>query len=137
MFKRHFVHGDGGGAHTGVVEQDIESAESLLSFREEGFDGGAINGRPVPGALTYCFIEGFILQSMIQGTGLAMLELEQKIHAPVMVGDTIGATVEIIGVKPTSSSGRAVVDSLIEVFNQRGIKVMTYTARRLLAGRNP
>jgi 3-hydroxybutyryl-CoA dehydratase len=106
-------------------------------FIEDGFDGGAIKGRPVPGALTYCFIEGFILQSMIQGTGLAMLELEQKIHAPVMVGDTIGATVEITGVKPTSSSGRAVVDSLIEVFNQRGIKVMTYTARRLLAGRYP
>ncbi len=125
-----------------VTESDLVNfmnATGMLEaiFIEEGFDGGAINGRPVPGALTYCFIEGFILQSMIQGTGLAMLELEQKIHAPVMVGDTIGATVEIIGVKPTSSSGRAVVDSLIEVFNQRGIKVMTYTARRLLAGRNP
>ena len=32
-----------------------------------------MRGRPVPGALTYTFIEGFILQSMIQGTGLAML----------------------------------------------------------------
>ncbi|HBO81180.1 MAG TPA: acyl dehydratase, partial [Cupriavidus sp.] len=31
--------------------------------------------------------------------------------------------------------GRAVVDSSIEVFNQRNELVMTYTARRLLAGR--
>ncbi len=48
-------------------------------FIEEGYEGGAMRGRPVPGALTYTLIEGFILQTMIQGTGLAMLELHQKI----------------------------------------------------------
>jgi 3-hydroxybutyryl-CoA dehydratase len=124
-----------------ITEADLVNfinATGMLEaiFIEDGFDGGAIKGRPVPGALTYCMIEGFILQSMIQGTGLAMLELEQKIHAPVMVGDTIGATVQVTGVKPTSRSGRAVVDSVIEVFNQHGTKVMTYTAKRLLAGRS-
>jgi 3-hydroxybutyryl-CoA dehydratase len=124
-----------------VTEADLINfinATGMLEaiFIEDGFEGSAMKGRPVPGALTYCLIEGFILQSMIQGTGLAMLELEQKIHAPVKVGDTIGATVEITAVKPTSKSGRAVVDSTIEVFNQLGTKVMTYKARRLLAGRN-
>lgn len=104
-------------------------------FIEEGYEGAAIQGRPVPGALTYTLIEGFILQSMIQGTGLAMLELVQKIHAPVLVGDTIGATITVTGVRPTSSRNRAVVTSDIEVFNQRGERVMTYTATRLLAGR--
>lgn len=104
-------------------------------FIDADYEGGAMKGRPVPGALTYTLIEGFILQSLIQGTGLAMLELQQTIHAPVVVGDTIWATVEITGIKPTSKSGRAVVDSIIEVFNQGGVKVMTYTARRLLAGR--
>jgi len=104
-------------------------------FIEAGYEGGAIPGRPVPAALSYCLIEGFILQSMIQGTGLAMLELTQQIHGPVLVGDTIGATVEVTAIKPTSRNGRAVVDSLIEVLNQRGEKVMTYTAKRLLAGR--
>ena len=73
---------------------------------------------------------------MIQGTGLAMLELTQKIHAPVKVGDSIMATIEITDVRPTSRSGRAVVSSLIEVFNQRHECVMTYTATRLLAGRS-
>ena len=105
-------------------------------FIEEGYGHGAIPGRPVPAALTYCLIEGFILQSMIQGTGLAMLELQQLIHAPVQVGDTIGATVEVTAIKPTSKSGRAVVDSKIEVYNQRGTNVLSYTAKRLLAGRS-
>jgi 3-hydroxybutyryl-CoA dehydratase len=123
-----------------VTEADLVNfinATGMLEaiFIEEGYAGGAMRGRPVPGALTYCFIEGFILQSMIQGTGLAMLELTQQIHAPVQVGDTIGATVEVTAIKPTSKSGRAVVTSAIEVFNQRGEKVMSYTAKRLLAGR--
>ena len=97
---------------------------------------GGIAGRPVPAALTYTLIEGFILQTMIQGTGLAMLELTQKIHAPVRVNDTIHAIIEVTGVRPTSTGGRAIVDSSIHVFNQRDEEVMTYTARRLLAGRS-
>jgi acyl dehydratase len=96
---------------------------------------GGIAGRPVPAALTYTLIEGFILQTMIQGTGLAMLELTQKIHAPVRVGDTIHAVIEVTGVRPTSTGERAIVDSMIQVFNQQGEKVMTYTAKRMLAGR--
>jgi acyl dehydratase len=104
-------------------------------FIEEGYEGAAMSGRPVPGALTYSLIEGFILQTMIQGTGLAMLELHQKILAPVVVGDTIEAMIEVTAIRPTSRSGRAVVTSRIDVFNQRGVLVMTYTATRLLAGR--
>lgn len=105
-------------------------------FIEDGYDGAAMAGRPVPGALTYALIEGFILQTMIQGTGLAMLELHQKILAPVLVGDTIEAVVEVTEIRPTSKSGRAVVTSRIDVFNHRGMMVMTYTATRLLAGRS-
>ncbi len=104
-------------------------------FIEEGYSGGAIKGRPVPGALTYTFIEGFILQSMIQGTGLAMLELQQTIHAPVQVGDTIRARIVVDDIRPTTQSGRAVVTSTVHVLNQVGTEVMTYVAKRLLAGK--
>ncbi len=104
-------------------------------FIDATFEGGAIRGRPVPGALTYTLIEGLILQTMIQGTGLAMLELQQRILAPVCVGDTIEATVEVGRIVPTSRGGRAVVESTIDVFNQHGTAVMTYTAKRMLAGR--
>ena len=142
----------------GYVWQDLQVGQKLRTFRrtitetdlvnfisvtgmleaifiEEGYEGSAMKGRPVPGALTYSLIEGFILQSMIQGTGLAMLELHQKILAPVQVGDTIEAQVEVTAIRPTSRSGRAVVTSRIDVFNQHGAVVMTYTATRLLAGR--
>ena len=142
----------------GFVWQDLQVGQQLRTFRrtvtetdlvnfinttgmleaifiEDGYDGGAIKGRPVPGALTYALIEGFILQSMIQGTGLAMLELHQKILGPVVVGDTIEALVEVTDIKPTSKGGRAVVTSRIEVYNQRQEQVMVYTAVRLLAGR--
>ncbi len=104
-------------------------------FIEVGYQGGAMKGRAVPGALTYSLIEGFILQSMIQGTGLALLEVHQKILAPVVVGDTIEAVVEVTEIRPTSRHGRAIVTSRIDVFNQHEIVVMTYTATRLIAGK--
>ncbi|MCD2511838.1 MaoC family dehydratase [Comamonas endophytica] len=104
-------------------------------FIEEGYEGAAMAGRPVPGALTYCLIEGLILQTMIQGTGLAMLELQQKIFAPVVVGDTVHAVIEVTEIRPTSRSGRAVVTSRIDVWNQKQQLVMSYVAKRLLAGR--
>jgi 3-hydroxybutyryl-CoA dehydratase len=123
-----------------ITETDLVNFISVTGmleaiFIDASFDAGAIRGRPVPGALTYTLIEGFILQTMIQGTGLAMLELAQKILKPVLVNDTIHAVVTVTGVRPTSKGNRAVVDSDIEVFNQRGECVMTYQAKRLLAGR--
>ena len=105
-------------------------------FIDTTYEGGAISGRPVPAALTYVLIEGFLAQTMIQGTGLALLEMQQKILAPVCVGDSIEAVVEVTGIRPTSRSGRAVVTSRIDVFNQHGTQVMSYTATRLLAGRS-
>ena len=59
----------------------------------------------------------------------------RKVIGPVRVGDTIHAIVEVAGVKPTSKGNRAIVDSTISVFNQHDEPVLTYTARRMLAGR--
>lgn len=111
---------------TGMLEMIFIDAEGAST---------AIGGRPVPGALTYTLIEGFILQTMIQGTGLAMLELTQKILAPVRVNDTIRAVITVTGIRPTSKGTRAIVDSQVDVYNQRDEQVMMYTARRMLAGR--
>ena len=123
-----------------VTETDLVNFISVTGmleaiFIEDGYEAGAIHGRPVPGALTYTLIEGFILQTMIQGTGLAMLELTQKILAPVLVGDTIEAEIEVVGIRPTSNKNRAIVDSDIKDYKQDGNQVMHYTAKRLLAGR--
>jgi 3-hydroxybutyryl-CoA dehydratase len=104
-------------------------------FIEVGYEHAAMKGRAVHGALTYALIEGFILQSMIQGTGLAMLELHKKILAPVVVGDTVHAEIEVTAIRPTSKNNRAIVTSKIDVYNQRSEMVMTYEATRMLAGR--
>src|SRR6195952_1864027 len=71
-------------------------------FIDAHYEEAAMPGRAVPGALTYTLIEGFLLETMIQGTGLAMLELHQKIHAPVIVGDSIDAMIEVTAIRPTT-----------------------------------
>ena len=123
-----------------ITETDIVNFISVTGmletiFIDTTFEHGAINGRPVPGALTYGLIEGLLMQSMVQGTGLALLEVHKKMVAPVIAGDTIYATVEITGLRPTSKHNRAVVTSAVEVKNQHDKIVMTYTVSRMLAGR--
>lgn len=123
-----------------ITETDIVNFISVTGmleviFIDATYEAGAIQGRPAPGALTYTLIEGLLMQGMVQGTGLALLEVHKKALAPVLAGDTVEAEVEITGIRPTSQHNRAVVASRIDVFNQRREQVMTYTATRLLAGR--
>src|SRR5215510_157996 len=75
---------------------------------------GAIKGRFVPAALTYTLIEGLLCQSMIQGTGLAMLELKLNVLAPVRVGDTVHGEIEVTSVRPTSKGNRGIVVSKVD-----------------------
>jgi acyl dehydratase len=110
--------------------------ESIFIDRTFEPEKGAIRGQFVPAALTYSLIEGLLCQSMIQGTGLALLELQQRVLAPVRVADTIHAEIEIRSVRPTSSGNRGIVVSRVDVKNQRAETVMTYEATRMLAGRS-
>src|ERR1041385_6160177 len=82
---------------TGMVE---------VIFTDQTFERGTIQGRFVPAAMTYSLIEGLLCQSMIQGTGLAMLELKKQVLAPVRVGDTIHGEIEVTSVRPTSKGKR-------------------------------
>ncbi|MFT4045579.1 MAG: MaoC family dehydratase [Solimonas sp.] len=123
-----------------ITETDLVNFISVTGmleaiFIDAEFEGAAMSGRAVPAALTQGLIEGLLFQTMIQGTGLALLELSLKALKPVCVGDTIWALVTITEVKPTSKSNRAVVTSEIEVHNTRGERVLVYTAKRMLAGR--
>lgn len=123
-----------------ITESDLVSFISVTGmleaiFLEANYEGAAIPGRLVPAALTYSLVEGFVLQTMIQGTGLAMLESAQKIHGPVRVNDTIWAVVEVTEIRPTSKNNRAVIASYTEIFNQDDELVLSYTCKRMLAGR--
>ncbi|MEO8560097.1 MAG: acyl dehydratase, partial [Rhodospirillales bacterium] len=63
-------------AVTGMTEALFNNIEFLKS--ESAIKGG----RPVPGALVYSFAEGLLIQSTMQGTGLAFLEAKIEIKAP-------------------------------------------------------
>jgi acyl dehydratase len=123
-----------------VTEADLVnfiSATGMLEaiFIDAHYDGGAIAGRPVPGALTCALIEGMQFQTLLQGTGLAMLEMSVRAISPVCAGDTIDAVIEITDIRPTSKGGRAVVKSKVEIFNQHRTLAMVYEVARLLKGR--
>jgi 3-hydroxybutyryl-CoA dehydratase len=126
-----------------ITETDLVMFTGVTGMLETIFidrtfgDKGAIEGQFVPAALTYSLIEGLICQTMIQGTGLAMLELKKKKLAPVRVGDTVHGEIEVLSVRPTSKGNRGIVASKIDVKNQHGETVMSYEATRMLAGRAP
>jgi 3-hydroxybutyryl-CoA dehydratase len=126
-----------------VTETDLVMFTGVTGMLETIFidhtfsaERGAIEGRFVPAALTYSLIEGLLCQTMIQGTGLAMLELKKRIVAAVRVGDTVHGEIEVLSVRPTSKGNRGIVVSRVDVKNQHDEIVMTYEATRMLAGRS-
>jgi 3-hydroxybutyryl-CoA dehydratase len=123
-----------------IREADLVNFISVTGMFEEIFidaeHEGAMGGGAVPSALTMSFIEGLLMQSLIQGTGKALLEFSMKAHAPVRVGDTIWGEVVVTDVRPTSNSGRAVVASDVKIFNQKHEMVVSYSVKRLIAGRD-
>lgn len=110
--------------------------EVIFTDHTFGPEHGAVQGRFVPAALTYSLIEGLLCQSMIQGTGLAMLEMSKRILKPVRVGDTIHGEVEVTSVRPTSKGGRGIMASNVDIKNQHGEVVIAYQATRMLAGKS-
>jgi acyl dehydratase len=123
-----------------ITEADLVNfinATGMLEaiFIEAGYKHGAIEGRVVPAALTMGLIEGLQFQTLIQGTGLALLDLNLVAIAPVRVNDTVWATILVRTVNPTSRSNRAVVSFAVQVFNQNDLAVLSYDVKRLVAGR--
>tara|TARA_Y100001960_G_scaffold311852_1_gene372919 strand:- start:276 stop:740 length:465 start_codon:yes stop_codon:yes gene_type:complete len=111
----------------------VETLFTDLTFADHGAGSG--NGRVAPGALVYTMTEGLLVQSTMQTTGLALLEVEKKILAPVFSGDTIHAEVEVVGIRPTSKGNRGIVTTMNNVLNQQNKKVLTYKAVRMMAGK--
>lgn len=92
-------------------------------------------GRVAPAALSYTLMEGLLCQYVIQGTGLALLEISKKVLAPVVAGDTLHLEVEVLEARPTSKPGRGIVKARHDIVNQRGETVITYEATRMVLAR--
>ena len=110
----------------------VETLFTDLTFGDHG--GGPMGGRVAPAALVYTMTEGLLVQSTMQTTGLALLEVEKKVLAPVFASDTIHAEVEVVAIRPTSKGNRGIVTTINNVMNQKGEKVIEYRAVRMMAG---
>ena len=124
-----------------ITETDIITFIGVTGMTEVLFtdqtfgQGVAARGRVAPAALTYTLIEGIQCQTLIQATGLALLEVEKKVLKPVIAGDTVHAIVEVFDVRPTSKGNRGVVTTRNDIINQHGETVISYKAKRMAAGR--
>jgi acyl dehydratase len=124
-----------------ITEADIISFINCTGFLEVLFTDAefrekhsAIKGRVAPAALVYCLAEGLLMVGLIQGTGLAFLNMELDVKGPVVAGDTVTVEVTVTEIKPTSKGGRGLVRTRNEIKNQRGETVIVYTPLRLLKG---
>jgi acyl dehydratase len=124
-----------------VTEADIINFINCTGFLEVLFTDAkfrekysAIKGRVAPAALVYCFAEGLLMTGLIQGSGLAFLNMELDVKGPVVAGDTVHVEVTVTEIRPTAKGGRGLVRTTNEIKNQRGETVIVYTPLRLLKG---
>ena len=114
---------------TGMVEVLFTNYEFL---KEES----QIRGRVAPGALVFCFAEGLLVQATMQGTGLAFIEMDFKVLAPTVVGDTVHVECEVIESRASKSRPeRGLVRTRNKVFKQDGTHVLEYTPLRMVKRR--
>ena len=108
--------------------------EVLFTDAEYAKEHAPVGGRLVPGALVYCFAEGLLVQSTLQHTGLAFLEMSFQVKGPTFVGDTIHVEVEVLESRPTSKSpDRGVIKTKNRILNQNGQELIVYEPVRLAA----
>jgi acyl dehydratase len=126
-----------------ITEADLVAFVTASGFFEplfldaRGRDDGPYEGRLVPGALTFVFAEGLVIQTgVIHGTGLAFLGTDLRVLAPVYVGDTIEVTVVVAEARASRTPGRGVVTTTNTVRNQHGDDVLVYSPVRLIRGRD-
>lgn len=123
-----------------ITESDLVNFVNSTGFTEVLFtdtqfirEESDIKGRPVPGALVYCMAEGLLMQSTMQHTGFAFLEMSLQVKAPTIVGDRIYVTCEVIEARPSRSrSDRGLVRTMNRVINQHGVVIMTYDPLRFV-----
>ncbi len=115
---------------TGMVEVLFTNMEFLRTESD-------IKGRVAPGALAYTFAEGLLVQSTMQHTGFAFLEMELKIEGPTLAGDTIHVECEVVEARLSRSRpGRGLVRTRNHVVKQDGTRVLTYTPLRMIKCRD-
>ena len=122
-----------------VTESDIINVINCTGMLEVLFTNieylkneSVIKGRLVPAILVLGFAEGQLMQTVLQKTGLAFLDMEMKVLGPTFAGDTIHVEVEVIESRTTKKPDRGLVRTRNSVFTQAGTKVLEYTPLRMV-----
>lgn len=122
-----------------VTEADIINVinctgmlEVLFTNTEYLKNESVIKGRLVPAILVLGFAEGQLMQTVLQKTGLAFLDMEMKVLGPTFAGDTIHVEVEVIESRETKKADRGLVRTRNSVFTQNGTKILEYTPLRMV-----
>jgi acyl dehydratase len=124
-----------------VTEADLVAFVTLaglvepLFLDEAGSRESGYAGRLVPGALTFAYAEGLVMQTgVLHGTGMAFLSAAVDIKGPVFVGDTMSVVVEVLSARPTRSGDRGVVTTRNSVVKADGTVAMVYEPVRMIRG---
>lgn len=127
-----------------ITEPDIVNfinctgmTEVIFTDTEYVREHSDIKGRVAPGALAYTIAEGLLVQSTMQHTGLAFLNMELNILGPVVAGDTIHVECEVIEARLTSKKTRGLVRTRNKIVNQKGETVIEYTPLRMIKCLDP
>ncbi len=110
---------------TGMQEVLFMNTEYLAKSED-------IKGRVAPGALVYSFAEGLLVQSTMQHTGLAFLNMQLDVKGPVFAGDTLHVECEVVEARLSSKAGRGLVRTCNKVVKQDGTVAIEYTPLRLV-----
>ncbi len=126
-----------------IFEADVVTFIAVTGMQEMLFNNleyieheSATGKRIAPGALIFSIAEGLVMQSTLQGTGIAFLGMDFDIKGPVVVGDTIHVEIEVVEQRAASKGNRGLVRTRNEVKNQRGEAVLVYSPLRLMKGRD-
>jgi acyl dehydratase len=111
---------------TGMVEVLFTNVEYLEHHSD-------IKGRLAPAALIYSFAEGLLVQSTMQHTGLAFLNMQLDVKNPVFAGDTIHVECEVTEARLSRSRpGRGLVRTENRVVKHDGMVALVYTPLRMI-----
>jgi acyl dehydratase len=123
-----------------ITEPDIVNFINTIGMTEVLFtnlpwlkETAGFAGRLTPGSMVFCFAEGLLAQSTMQGTGFAFLGMDLSIKGPTFAGDTIHVECEVIESRLSGSRpGRGLVRTRNRVVKEDGTLVMEYTPLRMI-----
>jgi len=123
-----------------ISEYDIMQFVTLVGLTEALFvdmqylrEETHYQRRLAPGSLSFSFAEGLVIGSgLLNGTGMAYLGGDSRIHAPVYVDDTIHVEMSLQDKRATSKPDRGIVTTYNQVFNQDNTMVLEYWPKRMI-----